>query len=239
MDAAMLTFLGAPDFPAVKSSVSRLLSDMGGASSRPPPPPRVAKTLPSTTVWVQHLPPIISEATRQAILATTLLRNRYLAGDETGSGPQEVASLVNRLDALIEEAQEAANIRDFTVLVVEKTILCLVTDYSSPSKQLLELARAVNPFLNRQTADDDEPGPSSVSAAEGNVPAPFRQSDLSFIDDPEKDLLVLLYYCGMVNLKGAPDEAVAQLSKMAEKHGNIKDLDLRKESLSETEVDFT
>ncbi|GJC92811.1 hypothetical protein ColKHC_01637 [Colletotrichum higginsianum] len=240
MDAAIFTFvLGAPDLPAVQSSVSQRLSNMGGASSRPPPPPRVAKTLPTTTVWVQHLPPIISETARQAIIATAQLRNKYLAeGGQEDASPQALGSLVERLDASIEGAREAANIRDFTVLITEQTVLRLVTDTGSPSQSLLDLARAVNPFLNRHADDDDGgqqgPGPSSREA--DSLPAPFRPSDLSLIDGPEKDLLVLLHYCDPSNLKGCLEEAMAQLSVMAAKHGTIKDLDLRKEPLSETEV---
>ncbi|KAJ0159810.1 hypothetical protein CTA2_9075 [Colletotrichum tanaceti] len=254
MDAAIYTFLGAPDFPAVQSSVSQLLSNMGGASSRPPPPPRVAKTLPTTTVWVQHLPPIISETARQAILATAQLRNKYLAGGggegegegggggEEDAGPQAPSPLiVGRLDASIDAAREAANIRDFTVLVTEQTVLRLVTGTGSPSRSLLDLARAVNPFLNRHADDvvlddDDDDDDDDDGHGTGGLPAPFRQSDLSLIDGPEKDLLVLLHYCDPSNLKNCPEEAVAQLSAMAAKHGTIKDLDLRKEPLSETEV---
>ncbi|TQN64595.1 hypothetical protein CSHISOI_10834 [Colletotrichum shisoi] len=243
MDAAIFTFLGAPDLPAVQSSVSQLLSNRGGASSRPPPPRRIAKTLPTTTVWIQHLPPIISETARQAILATAQLRNKYLTGggegDEGDASPQAaLGSLVERLDASIDAAREAANIRDFTVLVTEQTVLRLVTDTGPPSRSLLDLARAVNPFLNRHAVDDDDgqqgPGPSSRET--DGLPAPFRQSDLSLIDGPEKDLLVLLHYCDPSSLKGCLEEAVAQLSVMAAKHGTIKDLDLRKEPLSETEV---
>ncbi|KAL0935903.1 uncharacterized protein CTRU02_208118 [Colletotrichum truncatum] len=234
MNELVSTFvLGAPDFPAIKKSVSESLSNMGGASSRPPPPPRVATTLTSTTVWVRHLPPIISSDARQAIHSAIQLRNRYLAGDETSSGPQAVASLVERLETLIEEAREAANIRDFVVLAIESTILSLTTDYGAPSKRLLDLARAVNPFLNQQDGTT-EPGPSS--SADGGLPVPFRQSDLALIDDPEKDLLVLLHYCDIANLKSSPDETVAQLSKMADKYGTIKDLDLRKEHITECEV---
>ncbi|EQB48683.1 hypothetical protein CGLO_12071 [Colletotrichum gloeosporioides Cg-14] len=233
MNATVFTFLGAPDYSSVQSSVSQLLSDMGGASSRPPPPPRVAETLSSTTVWVRHLPPIISENARQAIHSAIQLRNLYLAGDDASSGPQAVASLVEHLDGLVDEAREAANIRDYVSLVIESTILSLTTDLGPPSKILLGLARAVNPFLNHPDPGT-EPGPSSNG--DEALPFPFRPSDLALIDDPEKDLLVLLYYCDLVNLKASPDEMVAQLTKMADKYGIIKDLDLRKELLPEIEI---
>ncbi|KAK2739047.1 hypothetical protein CKAH01_18701 [Colletotrichum kahawae] len=232
MNAAVFTFLGAPDYSSVQSSVSELLSDMGGASSRPPPPPRVAKTLTSTTVWVRHLPPIISENARRAIHSAIQLRNLYLAGDDASSGPQAVASLVEHLDGLVNEAREAANVRDYVSLVIESTILSLTTDLGPPSKTLLGLARAVNPFLNHP--DGAEPGPSSNG--DEALPLPFRSSDLALIDDPEKDLLVLLYYCDLLNLKTSPDETVAQLSKMADTYGIIKDLDLRKELFPEIEI---
>ncbi|GKT81302.1 hypothetical protein ColTof4_13725 [Colletotrichum tofieldiae] len=236
MDAAMLIFLGAPDLPTVKGAVSPLFSSMGGASSRPPPPPRVAKTLQSTTIWVQHLPPIISETSRQAILATAQLRNKYLAGDEASASPHAVASVVERLQVLIEAAQEAANIRDFTILVIEETVLRLLTDTGPPSQSLLDLARAVNPFLNYHPADEDAQGPGPSSGENDSLLVSFRQSDLSLIDDPEKDLLVLLHYCDPSNLRSSLEETMAQLSTMADKYGNIKDLDLRKEPLSEIEV---
>ncbi|KAI8292392.1 hypothetical protein K4K60_005950 [Colletotrichum sp. SAR11_57] len=74
------------------------------------------------------------------------------------------------------------------------------------------------------------------------TPAPRRQNvklDNALIDDLEKDLLVLLYYCDLVNLKASPDETVAQLIKIADTYGIIKDLDLRKELLSEIEVGFS
>ncbi|KAF4856264.1 hypothetical protein CGCSCA4_v000719 [Colletotrichum siamense] len=233
MNAAVFTFLGAPDYSSVQSSVSQLLSDMGGASSRPPPPPRVAKTLSSTTVWVRHLPPIISENARQAIHSAMQLRNLYLAGDDASSGPQAVASLVGHLDGLVDEAREAANVRDYVSLVIESTILSLTTDLGPPSKILLGLARAVNPFLNHPD-EGVEAEPSSID--DEALPSPFKLSDVTLIDDPEKDLLVLLYYCDLVNLKASPDETVAQLTKMADKYGTIKDLDLRKELLTEIEI---
>ncbi|KAI8306377.1 hypothetical protein K4K59_011580 [Colletotrichum sp. SAR11_240] len=206
---------------------------MGGASSRPPPPPRVAKTLSSTTVWVRHLPPIISENARQAIHSAIQLRNLYLAGDDASSGPPAVASLVEHLDGLADEAREAANVRDYVSLVIESTILSLMTDLGPPSKILLGLARAVNPFLNHPD-EGAEAGPSSID--DEALPSPFRLSDVTLIDDLEKDLLVLLYYCDLVNLKASPDETVAQLTKMADKYGMIKDLDLRKELLTEIEI---
>ncbi|KAF6814042.1 hypothetical protein CSOJ01_04275 [Colletotrichum sojae] len=234
MDLAISTFvLGAPDFPAVKKSVAELVSDMGGASSRPPPPPRVAKTLASTTVWVRHLPPVISEPTRQTIHDAIQLRNRYLAGEDVS---RDVASLSGRLDGLIEDAREAAHVRDFAVLAIEATIICLLTDFGPPSQGLLDLALAVNPFLNQRAAEDgpDAAGPST--GGDGGLPQPFRQSDLALIDDTEKDLLVLLHYCSLDNLRSSPDETVAQLSQMAEKYGTIKDLDLRKELIPEIEI---
>ncbi|KAF4817283.1 hypothetical protein CGCTS75_v012374 [Colletotrichum tropicale] len=235
MNAAVFTFLGAPDYSSVQSSVSQLLSEMGGELLRgdPPPPPRVAKTLSSTTVWVRHLPPIISENARQAIHSAIQLRNLYLAGDDASSGPQAVASLVGHLDGLVDEAREAANVRDYVSLAIESTILSLTTDLGPPSKILIGLARAVNPFLNHPDAGT-EPGPSSNG--DEALPLPFRPSDLTLIDGPEKDLLVLLYYCDLVNLKASPDETVAQLTKIADKYGIIKDLDLRKELLPEIEV---
>ncbi|KAF9873695.1 hypothetical protein CkaCkLH20_08805 [Colletotrichum karsti] len=233
MNGLIFTALGAPDLPTVQSSTLHLLPTMGGASSRPPPPPRVAKTLTSATVWVQHLPPIISEDAQKAIHSAIQLRNRYLAGDETGSGPLAVASLVERFDTLIEEARETANIRDFVALAIESTILGLAIDSGPPSKGLLDVARAVNPFLNdHDVATELGEGSRSTSC----LPTPFRQSDLAFIDEPEKDLLVLLHYCDAVNLKGSPDETVAQVSKMADKYGVIKDLDLRKELIPEIEI---
>ncbi|KAF0317977.1 hypothetical protein GQ607_014762 [Colletotrichum asianum] len=233
MNAALFTFLGAPDYSSVQSSVSQLLSDMGGASSRPPPPPRVAKTLSSTTVWVRHLPPIISENALQAIHSAIQLRNLYLAGDDASSGPRAVASLVEHLDGLADEAREAANVRDYVSLVIESTILSLMTDLGPPSKIQLGLARALNPFLNHPD-EGAEAGPSSID--DEALPSPFRLSDVTLIDDPEKDLLVLLYYCDLVNLKASPDETVTQLTKMADKYGKIKDLDLRKELLTEIEI---
>ncbi|TDZ39226.1 hypothetical protein C8035_v006340 [Colletotrichum spinosum] len=236
MDVALSAFLlGAPDLPLVARSVSQRVPGMGGASSRPPPPPRVAQTLPSTTVWVRHLPPIISHTAREAIRSAVQLRNRCLAGDETSSGPRDVALVVEKIDALIDEAQDAAAVRDYVVLVIESTILCLTTNHGPPSDKLLQLARAVNPFLDLHVVETaSEPGASSTGTT--SLPPPFRQSDLASIDEPEKDLLMLLHYCNMANLKGSPDEAVAQLSAAARKYGDIKDLDLRKELLTETEI---
>lgn len=163
------------------------------------------------------------------------LRNRYLAGEDVS---RDVASLSERLDGLIEDAREAAHVRDFAVLAIEATIICLLTDSGPPSRMLLDLAGAVNPFLNQRGAEDDPDaaaaGPST--SGDGGLPSPFRQSDLALIDDAEKDLLVLLHYCSSDNLKSSPDETVAQLSQMAAKYGGIKDLDLRKELIPEIEV---
>ncbi|CAI4211905.1 unnamed protein product [Parascedosporium putredinis] len=64
----------------------------------------------------------------------------------------------------------------------------------------------------------------------------FRTTDAALVTDVEKGLLVLLYYCHESNIKDSPDEAIGHLCKLAEKYGDIKDLDTRKEPLTETEV---
>lgn len=150
-----------------------------------------------------------------------------------------MASLTERLDVLIEDARHAAHIRDYIALCTEETLLRLLTDNRPISQKLLEVARAVNPFLGSQRADVERLEAASTSGDDNNLPIPFRPSDTCLIDEPEKDLLVLLWYCDGAVLEGSMEEALAQLLKMAAKYGTIKDLDLRKESLSETEVILT
>ncbi|EXF78305.1 hypothetical protein CFIO01_00300 [Colletotrichum fioriniae PJ7] len=238
MDVILYASLGAPDFPSVKNSTPKLLRNMGGGSSRPSPPPRVPNTLSSTTIWIQHLPPLIAETTREVILSIRQIRSRYLTGGIPSVAPEEVASLVERLDVLIDDARHAANIRDYITLCTEATLLRLLTDTRPISQKLLEVARAVNPFLGSQGADVERLEAASTSGDDNNLPIPFRPSDTCLIDEPEKDLLVLLWYCDVAVLEESVEEALAQLLKMAAKYGTIKDLDLRKESLSETEINI-
>ncbi|KAK0381044.1 hypothetical protein CLIM01_01620 [Colletotrichum limetticola] len=238
MDVIFYASLGAPDFPSVKNSTPKLIRNMGGGSSRPSPPPRVPKTLPSTTIWIQHLPPLISETTRQVILSIMQIRSQYLTGGISSVASEDLTSLIEKLDVLIEEARHASNIRDYITLCTEETVLRLLTDRGPISQKLLEVARAVNPFLGPQGNDVGRLEAGSTSAGDDNLPVPFRSSDTCLIDESEKDLLVLLYYCDVADLEGSIEEALAQLLKMAEKYGTIKDLDLRKESLSETEINI-
>ncbi|KAK1675971.1 hypothetical protein BDP55DRAFT_728323 [Colletotrichum godetiae] len=238
MEVIIFASLGAPDFPSVTKSAPQLLRNMGGGSSRPSPPPRVAKTLWSTTVWIQHLPPIVSDTTREVILSIRQIRSRYLTGGISSLGPEEVALLLGRLNVLVEDARHAANIRDYVTLCTEETIVRLLTDHGPISQKLLEVARAVNPFIGSQANDVGRLEADSTSGEDGNLPIPFRPSDTCLIDECEKDLLVLLCYCDIAVLEGSIEEALAQLLKMAEKYGTIKDLDLRKEPLSETEINI-
>ncbi|KAL0781992.1 hypothetical protein CaCOL14_003327 [Colletotrichum acutatum] len=238
MDVIFYASLGAPDFPSVKNSTPKLLRNMGGGSSRPSPPPRVPKTLPSTTIWVQHLPPLISETTHQVILSIGQIRSQYLMGAISSVDSEDLRSLIERLDVLIEDAHLSANIRDYIRLCTEETMLRLLTDRKPISQTLFEVARAVNPFLGSQGIDVGKLKAGSISAGDDNLPIPFRPSDTCLIDESEKDLLVLLYYCDVALLEGSIEEALAQLLKMAKKYGTIKDLDLRRESLSETEINI-
>ncbi|KXH66823.1 hypothetical protein CSAL01_04793 [Colletotrichum salicis] len=238
MGVIIFASLRAPDFQSVTKSAPQLLRNMGGGSSRPSPPPRVPKTLPSTTVWIQHSPPIISDTTREAILSIRQIRSRYLTGGISSLGPEEVALLLERLNVSIEDARHAANIRDYVTLCTEETILRLLTDRGPISQKLLEVARAVNPFIGSQATDAGRLEADSTSGRDGNLPSPFRPSDTCLMDKCEKDLLVLLCYCDVAVLEGSIEEALAQLLKMAEKYGTLKDLDLRKEPLSETEVNI-
>ena len=92
-----------------------------------------------------------------------------------------------------------------------------------PTDELLSAARFLNPFLG-----EAGPTPGAVER--------FRETDGALITGPEKDLLVLLYYCHEKNMQDSPDEVVRHMSSVAEKYGLIKDLDTRKEPFTETEV---
>ncbi|KXH53152.1 hypothetical protein CNYM01_01873 [Colletotrichum nymphaeae SA-01] len=238
MDVIFYASLGAPDFPSVKNSTPKLLRNMGGGSSRPSPPPRVPKTLPSTTIWIQHLPPLISETTRQALLFIRQIRSQYLTGGISNVASEDLTSLIERLELLIEDARHVANIRDYITLCTEETMLRLLNDHGPISQKLLEIAHAVNPFLGSQKTDAERLGAASTSGEDDNLPIPFRPSDTCLIDESEKDLLVLLYYCNVELFEASIEEALGQLLKMAKKYGTVKDLDLRKESLSETEINI-
>jgi hypothetical protein len=111
-------------------------------------------------------------------------------------------------------------------------------DIGPPTEQVLDVARFVNPFLNSPSNDVGASGPSAPADTDKNASPipPFLATDAALMSETEKDLLVLLYYCHVANIRGSPDEVVSHLCNMAAKYGTIKDLDVRMEPLSETEV---
>lgn len=188
------------------------------------------------------MPPVISKTGEQGISAAAARRTYYLSEDEANSSPGAIGSTEGHLRNLIAVALGRCNIRDYVTLLIELSMLRLALDTGPPTLDALELAQAVNPFLNRQPGDvsisggPSQPGESSTSRSDGPLPRPFRDTDTAMVTDTEKHLLVLLYYCDLSNLRKSPDEAVAQLSKVVWKYGNLPSIDLRKESFTETEV---
>jgi hypothetical protein len=198
--------------------------------------------LATSTLRLQDLPPVITKAAEEGVTAAGALRNHYLSENEIASDSDAISWTESRLEKLAASAKEACNIRDYVTLLTEQTMLRLALDAGPPPSSILDLARTVNPFLDRQSDDTavvagpSRPSKGSASHGEHGLPPPFRATDTALITEIEKDLLVLLYYCDLANLKASPDECVGHVDKMAQKHGTIKDLDLRKESFKETEV---
>lgn len=202
----------------------------------PQPPPRVAQREQVSlagvlepvlsTIRTMDLPPATTETAREGIRLCAGLRRHYLFSTGNDVDDTMTATTLEMLTGLIAKAKEACNIRDYVTLLIEDTVLRLSMDLSPPTKALRDVARFVNPFLN-----SEGPQSSTTTAIE-----PFRATDAALITDTEKDLLVLLYYCHESNIKGSPDEAIGHLCKLASKYGDVKDLDVRKEPFTETEV---
>jgi hypothetical protein len=237
-----LSWVAVRQGKGLRSSVREVASTLL-TPRRPPPPPRVSRKLGSTTIRRQDLPPVITKTAEAGILVATALKASYLMEDHAGCEPSAVESTTSHLESLADQAQKACNVRDYITLLIEATLVRLVLDAGPPVPAILDLARAVNPFLNRQDesgAGTERSGLGESSAAgaraEQVLPSPFRATDVAYITEAEKDLLVLLYYCDLVNLRGSADEVVDHVVRMADKHGNIKELDVRKEALTETEV---
>ncbi|PKS06747.1 hypothetical protein jhhlp_006821 [Lomentospora prolificans] len=207
---------------------------MGGSSSSPAPPPRVARLEQvslagvlepvKSTIRTMDLPPAITETAVEGIRLCAGLRRHYIFSTGNDVDDSMIATTLEMLTGLIAKAKEACNIRDYVTLLIEDTVLRLSMDLGPPTKALKDVARFINPFLNSD-------GASTTSPIE-----PFRVTDVALITETEKDLLVLLYYCHESNIKGSPDEAIGHLCKLANKYGDIKDLDVRKEPFTETEV---
>jgi hypothetical protein len=184
---------------------------------------------------------LISQDAQQAITSSAGVKQCYLAGNQAAARDTDAVRVADHsLEQLRMDAQKRCNIRDYVTSLVEQTILRLTLDIGPPPTDILDLARAVNPFLNRREDDattSSQAGPSGFRAGHENTfVAPFRLTDIALISEAEQDLLVLLYFCDITNLRSSPDEVVDQINKMATKYGTIKNLDLRKEPFSETEV---
>jgi hypothetical protein len=174
------------------------------------------------------LPQAITETAREGMRLCAGLRRHYLFSTGNNVDDAMTATTLEMLTGLIAKAKEACNIRDYVTLLIEDTVLRLSMDLSPPTKALRDVARFINPFLNSE-------GPQSSTAT---AIEPLRATDAALITDTEKDLLVLLYYCHENNIKGSPDEAIGHLCKLAGKYGDVKNLDIRKEPFTETEVSF-
>lgn len=199
----------------------------------PAPPPRLAKRerlslagndLPIlSSIRTMDLPPVITATALAGIRLAVGLRRHYVFPTDRPVEDSDIETTESMLASLIADAIKACNIRDYVTLLIEKTIMRLSMDLGPPTEDLLSVARFLNPFLV-------EVGTSSVGLE------PFRETDAALITAAERDLLVLLYYCHMRNIKGSPDEAVRHMSSVAGRHGVIKDLDTRREPFTETEV---
>jgi hypothetical protein len=179
------------------------------------------------------LPPATTQTAREGIALCAGLRRHYIYSATSKAEESVVEKTVTLLDNLIQAAKKACNIRDYVTLLIEVTVLRLSMDLGPPTEELIEVARFVNPFLHH--AGSGGGGSSEVEGSSMTL-APFRTTDAALITDIEKDLLVLLYYCHVENIKGSPDEAIGHLGRMAEKFGGISDLKTRKEPFLETEV---
>lgn len=207
----------------------------------PAPPPRVAQLEKvslagvidaiSSTIRTMDLPPAITDRAREGIRLSAGLRRHFLFNTGQDADDDVAATTLVMMAGLATKARQACNIRDYVTLLVEDTVLRLSMDLGPPSQALRDAAAFINPFLN------PEGGGSSGSAGTPEL-VPFRTTDTALVTDVEKGLLVLLYYCHESNIKDSPDEAIGHLCKLAEKYGDIKDLDTRKEPLTETEVRF-
>lgn len=168
-------------------------------------------------------PPVITPTALAGIRLAAGLRRYYIFPTARTISDSDVETTSSMVSSLIVDARKACNIRDYVTLLIEQTIMRLTMDLGPPTAELLAVARFLNPFLV-------EEGSSS-----GRL-EPFRETDSALVTGPEKDLLVLLYYCHEGNIKGSADEAVKHMASVAGKYGAIKELDTRKEPFTETEV---
>ena len=169
------------------------------------------------------LPPAITATALTGIRLAAGLRRHYVFDTDRSVEDSDIETTESMLASLIADAVKACNIRDYVTLLIEKTIMRLSMDIGPPTEDLLATARFLNPFL------------AEAGASSGKL-EPFRETDAALVTAAERDLLVLLYYCHTRNIKGSPDEAVRHMSSVAGRHGVIKDLDTRREPLTETEV---
>jgi len=178
------------------------------------------------------LPPATTQTAREGIALCAGLRRHYVYSSTTDAEKPAVDKTLSQLGSLVESAKQACNVRDYVTLLIETAVLRLSMDLGPPTEELVEVARFVNPFL--QPAGSGERGEVVAGSAAGLEP--FRATDAALITDMEKDLLVLLYYCHVENIKGSPDEAIGHVGRMAKKYGDLSDLKTRKEPFLETEV---
>ncbi len=187
-----------------------------------------------TTIQLQHLPPLITEAARDGIRISAEARYLFLAQEGGDDEVVLIGTAHERLSSLIIAAHKAANFRDYLTLLIEKAILGLSTRSGRPSAPLMELACLVNPFLSRRERDHTPAVPDG-SALDGlRFEGTFRPADLEHVADEERDVLVLLYYC--CDMVACADEAIEFVSRVADKGWLPDVLQRRKESFSEVEV---
>ncbi|SPO04004.1 uncharacterized protein DNG_06687 [Cephalotrichum gorgonifer] len=227
-----------------------------GGSTQAPPPPRLYKrervSLAGTedpilsTIRTTDLPPAITPTALAGIRLCAGLRRHHVFSTDVPAEDDDVLKTGALVSKLVVEAVKACNIRDYVVLLIEKTVLRLGMDLGPPTEDLLAVARFLNPFLARGEEGRGHGGGDGGNSGGGEeglgggsglaLAGAFRETDGALITDAERDLLVLLYYCHRGIITGSPEEAIKHMADAAEKYGTIKDLDTRKEPLTETEI---
>ncbi|OHF00799.1 hypothetical protein CORC01_03873 [Colletotrichum orchidophilum] len=84
------------------------------------------------------------------------MRSRCLTGNVSSIGPDELVSLIEILDVLIERARDAANSRDYITLCIRDAVLHLLTDTGTSPQRLLELCRAITLSLATEPTTQGE-----------------------------------------------------------------------------------
>jgi len=190
-----------------------------------------------TTIQVQHLPPLITSAAREGLLAASQARDAFLAREIQGDALQ-IREAHAKLVGLILAAHKAGNFRDYLCLLIEKAMLGLSTGTGIPEAPLLEIALLVNPFLDKLSTTKHFEIAANHAFGEPlrtlTFASVFRQADLEHVAEDEKDLMVLLFYC--CRLHDCADEAVDFVRRIAEKAATPSILERKKESFSEIDV---